>query len=79
MSEQTQRLHTFDLATFKSSQSTMIAKNDAAYGQRPGATKYGDKLRNYTIEQVEKIIESGSLKEQQTLSRTYFQKDGYYK
>ena len=71
-------IHNFDLATFKKAQDTMIATSDRSYGSRYGRD-YRDRVRDYTEEEVKKIIESGSLPEQQALSRNYFNKDGFYK
>ena len=79
MSETVSKLHNFNLDSFKKSQGAMIATNDNAYGKRAGQSQWVDKTKDYTEDQVKKIIESGSLKEQQTLSRNYFNKDGYYK
>lgn len=72
------RLHNFDLASFKKAQADMVATSDRSYGSRYGQD-YRDKVRDYTEEEVKKIIESGSLSEQQALSRNYFNKDGFYK
>lgn len=79
MSELINRLHNFDLASFKKSQSAMIATSDRAYGSRPGAAQWAERARDYSEDEVKKIIESGSLIEQQRLSRNYFNKDGYYR
>ena len=79
MSETVTKLHTFDLASFKKSQTAMIATSDNAYGTRPGAAQWAGRTRDYTEEQVRRIIESGSLREQQNLSRNFFVKDGYYR
>lgn len=73
------RLHNFSLDSFKKSQSAMIATSDNAYGLRAGQSQRTNPVRDYTEEQVKRIIDSGSLLEQQKLSRNYFSKDGYYK
>ena len=73
------RLHNFDLASFKKSQSAMIATSDTAYGNRLGNAQWTSRVKDYTEDEVKKIIESGSLLEQQRLSRNYFNKDGYYR
>lgn len=58
----------------------MIAANDRAYaGQYQQRRFYLNRIREYTPEAIEKIINGGSLSEQQRLSRNYFNKDGYYK
>lgn len=73
-----ERLHNFDLASFRKAQNTMIATSGNSYGSRHGY-EYRDRVRDYTEEEVKKIIESGSLFAQQALSRNYFNKDGFYK
>ena len=72
------KLHNFDLASFKKSQSAMIATSDTSYGKRFG-NYWTSQTKGYTEEEVKKIIESGSLREQQALSRNYFNRDGYYR
>lgn len=72
--------HNFTLDSFSKAQGNMIATNDNAYGH--DRTSYWQRLalnREYTEEEVNTIITSGSLEEQQKLSRSYFHKDGYYK
>ena len=64
MSETVNKLHNFDLASFKKSQSAMIATSDTAYGQRPGAAQWAGRTKDYTEDEVKRIIESGSLIEQ---------------
>lgn len=72
------RLHNFDLASFRKAQDAMIATSSNSYGSRYGH-EYRDRVRDYTEEEVKKIIESGSVSAQQALSRNYFNKDGFYK
>jgi hypothetical protein len=72
------QLHNFDLASFAKAQSSMIATSETSYG-RGYSGQYRDRVRDYTEEEVTKIIESGSLLEQQRLSRNYFNKDGFYR
>ena len=65
------------LANFKKAIAAMIATNDGAYNTRwnkQGATQY----RNYTKEEIEKIIENGSISEKQSLSRNFFNTNGMY-
>ena len=73
-----ERLHNFDLASFRRAQDAMIATSGNSYGSRHGY-EYRDRVKDYTEEEVKKIIESGSLSAQQALSRNYFNKDGFYK
>ena len=68
----------FDLASFKRANSGMIATNDNSYKGK-WERRIGAKLKDYSLEEVEKIINSGSLSEQQKLSRNYYYKDGFYK
>jgi hypothetical protein len=79
VNNQLTRLHNFDLASFKKSQTAMIATSDTAYGGRHGGTQWAGQVKDYTEDEVKKIIESGSLIAQQRLSRNYFNKDGYYR
>lgn len=73
-----ERIHNFDLASFRKAQESMIATSGNSYGSYRGQD-YRDKVRDYTEEEVKKIIESGSLSSQQALSRNYFKKDGFYR
>ena len=75
----TNRMHNFSLDSFKKSQATMIATNEKAYGTRFGDGQWVSRTKDFTEDEVKRIIESGSLVEQQRLSRNYFNKEGYYK
>jgi len=70
--------HNFTLDTFRNAHEQMIAKASTAWTSR-----YGIDLtirhREYTLEEVNNIINSSSLAEQRKLSRTYFYRDGLYK
>ena len=66
MSEKIQtqeKLHNFNLSTFAAAYTDMVATSESAYGSRTG-DQYRSLLKNYTAEEVLKIIESGSLEEQ---------------
>ena len=66
------------LSIFKKAQNDMVAKNAASwdeYYSRRNTTR----TRDYTLEEIDKIINSGSLSAQQKLSRNYYDKDGFYK
>jgi hypothetical protein len=70
----------FDITSYARANSKMIATNDRAYANQ--RTRYNpcfDKNREYTPEQIQDIIDHGTLEAQQKLSRHYFYKDGYYK
>lgn len=68
----------YDLTSFKRANSGMIATNDT-YKSTWGVRSSVVRVRDYKIEEIDKIISSGSLEEQQKLSRNYFYKDGFYK
>lgn len=72
------QLHNFDLSSFRKAHENMIATSERSYGSRYGR-EYRDRVRNYSKEEVNNIIESGSIPAQQMLSRNYFNKDGFYK
>lgn len=66
------------LATFTKAINDMVAKNESSYNSsRWGRNKY-ERVKDYTIEEVKKIIESGSIDSQIALSRNYFIKGGFY-
>ena len=69
--------HTFDISTFAKKVEEMIAKNDQTW--RSGYFSESRRSYTYTPEEVKSIIESGTLAEQQKLSRVFFEKDGLYK
>lgn len=68
----------FDLSSFKKVTQRMIATSNSAYQSIYDRTRVSS-VKNYTKEEIEEIIASGSLPEQQRLSRNYFYKDGFYK
>ena len=73
-------LRNFDLATFSRAKDKMIATNELAYkGNWDSVRTQVTRVRDYSPEEIVSIIQSGSLSEQQKLSRNYFNKDGYYK
>lgn len=70
----------FDLTSFAKAKDKMIATNEAAYkGNWDSIRTRVSRIKEYTPEEITAIIQSGSLSEQQKLSRNYFNKDGYYK
>ena len=68
-----------DLATFKKTYDGMVAKNSTAWNESFEYYRSIRKVKNYTKEEAERIINSGSLFAQQELSRNFFLKDGFYK
>ena len=76
----TDLVRNFDLSSFAKSKDKMIATNDNAYrGRFEVSYDRLNRSHEYTMEEIERIIASGTLSEQQKLSRHYFYKDGYYK
>ena len=70
----------FDLTSFSRAKDKMIATNELAYQSHFDSVRNRvQRTRDYTPEEIANIISSGSLSEQQKLSRNYFYKDGYYK
>ena len=68
------------ISSYSKAQTKMIATSDATYGTLgTSRARYLERTREYTPEKIERIITSGSLAEQQALSRNFFYKDGYYK
>ena len=67
----------FDLTTFQKAYADMIAKNDSAWNDN--RSYFWNRKRHYTLEDVDKILEEGTIEEQQQLSRYYFDRDGFYK
>ena len=68
------------ISSYSKAQQKMIATSDNTYGTLGiSRARYLERIRDYTPEKIERIITSGSLAEQQALSRNFFYKDGYYK
>ena len=67
------------LTTFTNSYTKMIATSESSYSSRYSSTLYQKhRSRKYTPEEIEQIIESGSLASKIELSRTFFYKGGFY-
>ena len=68
------------LTTFKSSYEQMIATSESSYnGSKYSSTLYTRRsYREYTPEEIERIINSGSLEAKIQLSRAFFDKGGFY-
>ena len=69
----------FDLASFSRTQQDMVAVNESAWDPLYSYNRFRKRTREYTIDDIDNIINSGSLEAQRTLSRNYFYKDGFYK
>lgn len=78
MSQEEHVVKNFNLTSFQKAKSRMIATSDAAYRSKYDIGRVS-RIKEYTEEEIQRIIESGSLAEQQKLSRNYFNKDGFYK
>ena len=70
-----------NLTSFTNAYKEMIATNENSYKD---SGFFGDRqsirqARKYTIEEIYKIIDSGSIQEKISLSRNYFQIDGIYR
>lgn len=66
------------LATFKKAMNEMIAKNGKSWNESLGYS-YSYRVKDYTKEEVQQIINGSSLLAQQKLSRNFFYKDGLYR
>lgn len=65
-----------DLSVFSNSLQKMVAKNDQLLDYWGRKTK---KVKEYSPEEIERIINSGDLDSICSLSRNYFAKDGFYR
>lgn len=68
-----------DLTEFTKALETMIALNDTAYKGKYSINRQVDKIKDYTLDEVKRIIESGNLDQQLALSRNFFEKDCLYR
>ena len=67
-----------DVTSFTKAITAMIAKNESSYNlTRWGKNRY-ERVKEYTLEEIEEIINSGSVEAQIALSRNYFNKGGFY-
>ena len=74
--ETQEKLHNFDLTTFSKAYKDMVASGEKSYNS--SFQQWANQIPDYSIQEINKIIESGNLEAQRTLSRTFFNKDGYY-
>ena len=71
-----------DLASFQKIQGDMVATSETFWSKSysySNSSGWNQKVKNYTIEEVAHIINSGSKLQQQLLSQNYFYKDGIYR
>lgn len=73
------KISKFDLASFKKSNDAMIAQTENAYSDMYLRRRQVQRTRDYTAEEIEKIVTSGDVENQIQLSRNYFYKNGFYK
>ena len=66
------------LGQFQKATRNMIATSDKAYKGEWVDRFYTTKNREYSLDEVEKIISSGSLQAQRRLSNTYYNRGGFY-
>ena len=66
------------LATFTKAITDMVAKNESSYNlTRWGRNRY-ERVKEYSLEEVNDIINHGSVEAQIALSRSFFAKGGFY-
>lgn len=68
-----------DIELFKKSINAMIAKNGASWDDFDNTWRRRHPIKEYSKEEVERILSSSSLQALQQLSRSFFYKDGLYK
>jgi len=66
------------LTNFKLAKDSMITTNSNTYRGNYDINRLM-RLKDYTLEEIQNVINYGSLREQRHLSRNYFCKDGFYK
>lgn len=67
-----------DISLFKNMRKEMVAKSSSSWDGY-SSRRHSGRTSEYTLEEVKKIIDSGSLTEQQELSRSYYDKGGFYR
>ena len=72
-------LHNFTLDSFSKAHERMISTSNNAFGEAKSYWRDWNRSRLYTEEDLLRIITSGTLTEQQLLSRNFFYRDGYYR
>lgn len=75
---ESQRLHNYSLDQFATAHASMVATNSNSYASRYG-NQYRDRIREYTQDDVKRILKSGNIDAMRQLSQAYFMKDGFYK
>lgn len=62
----------FDLASFKKSNDAMIAQTENAYSDTYLKRRQVQRTRDYTADEIDRIISSADVESQIQLSRNYF-------
>ena len=68
-----------ELSLFKKAIDDMVVKSEKSWNNTLDYYYSRRRYKEYTREEVEKIINSGSIEEQQKLSRQFFERDNLYK
>lgn len=71
--------HNFTISDFKKASENMIATNEDSYRTNYLFWDKQNKVRDYSEEEIQGIIRSGSVAAMSTLSRNYFNQNGFYK
>jgi hypothetical protein len=79
MADEQVKVSGIDLALFKKAIDGMVAKSTKSWNDSFSSYFSTRKTKDYTKEEVDKIISGGSLLAMQQLSRNYFYRDGLYK
>lgn len=67
------------LESFTKASNQMIATSQNGFRSAWGDRQRVERVKDYTPDEIDRIVNSGSLVEQRKLSNNYFYKDGYYK
>ena len=78
MADEQVKTSNIDISVFKKAMTDMVAKSAKAWNDSLGSYAWR-KTKEYTPEEVDKIIASSSITAMQQLSRTFFFRDGLYK
>ena len=78
MADEQVKTKDFDISVFKRAMGDMVAKSAKAWNDNLNSYAWR-KVKEYTKEEVETIINSSSITAMQQLSRNFFFKDGLYK
>ena len=79
MADEQVKTSNIDISVFKKAMTDMVAKSAKAWNDSLNSYSWRRAIKQYTPEEVEKIINSGSIIAMQQLSRSFFFKDGLYK